>query len=102
MARMTKAQTDALRAVLRNLERGEAYVFGKGIRVCRAERDATTTLHYTPNTTDGEPPAGVAPDDAPRALYPVARECGSDLVAFRTASALLADFIVSHGFQPRG
>ncbi len=88
--RLTKKQTQTLQRILRHLERGERYVFGDRVRVCRVDTVASTTRHYTRADGEGE------------ILYPVERQYGSDLCALDTASKELAAFIVQEGFQPRG
>jgi len=98
--KLTKIQTDALRAVLRNLERSEAYLFSDAVRVCRAADRATTVLDYVPNTNDKEPRRDLD-KSAPQALTIVQKTYGSDLCLYLAASNALASFVVLHGFKSK-
>lgn len=84
MARLTKAQTHALRRVLRNAERAQAYIMAPETAVARRASSATTSLHYR-RESDGA------------CLYEVERSYGSDLCGLETALGFLRDFLAEHG-----
>ncbi len=81
MAKLTKAQRDDLRFVLRNAERAQAFIMADRVAVCTRKNMGTTTLDYT-RASDGT------------ALTEVNRDYGSDLTGLEAAIKALASFIV--------
>lgn len=83
MAKLTKKDREALRAVLRNAERARDFLHSDRIAVARVEKTPTTTLHYHRGKDS-------------RCLYEIEKSYGSDLVGLDTAIGLLADYLVKH------
>jgi hypothetical protein len=81
--RLTNKARAELRAVLRNAERARAYIHADSTAVCRRDRAATTTLHYS-RRSDGA------------VLYEVERAYGSDLCGLDVAIERLGSFLATH------
>ena len=79
MAKLTRSARHELEAVLRNLQRGERYLFKPDTAIAVKGGVATTTLHYT------------RPDGA--VLYEVVKEYGSDLCGIVTARERLEQIL---------
>ena len=47
MAKLTKAQRASIERALYHANRANAYIMAPDLALCRRERFATTTLHYT-------------------------------------------------------
>jgi hypothetical protein len=71
MSRLTRAQRAAIETAMRHTERAQAFLARSDVAVGRLGTTATTTLHFT--RQDGA------------TFYPVAKECGSDLVGLAQA-----------------
>ena len=77
--KLTRKLQKRIEYALRNAERAEAYIMGKGVAVCRRDAYASTTLHYT------RPDGGI--------LYEVERTYGSDLTGLHSAIAELRSIL---------
>ena len=77
MSQLTKRQIGKLENILYHLKRAKRYLDATNVRVCRVDRMATTTLHYT---------CAARPDES---LYSVDKYIGSDLCGLQDAEEQL-------------
>lgn len=76
--------------VLAHLRRGQEYLASPHVAVCMVKAQATNATDYLPSGS--EPFQGM-----PKVLTPIAKEYGSDLVAFQSAYQALRSFIERDG-----
>ena len=73
MAKLTKSQRADIERALYHAQRAQRYIMRPDIVVASQCAQATTSLHYTRANCEGG------------ALFPVAKECGSDLCGLADA-----------------
>lgn len=88
MAKLTKAQQTQIARIIASLEVAQAFLASESVVICRKDRAATTSLHYTRAPV----PESLAKDSAP--LFPICKDIGCDLALLPTAIASLKTFFM--------